>query len=90
MPKNLNLDIVDEVELVSSDEAFEMARKVSLEEGVLAGISTGATITAAIRVSQSSRNGGQEHCCHRCQLWRALFDHSSRSKSCGRSYGCSG
>lgn len=51
VPKNLNLNIVDEVELVSSEDAFDMARKVSLEEGVLAGISTGATITAAIRVA---------------------------------------
>ena len=41
VPNNLNLDIVDEVELVSSEEAFDMARKVSLEEGVLAGISQG-------------------------------------------------
>ena len=35
VPQNLNLDIVDEVELVTSEEAFDMARKVSLEEGVL-------------------------------------------------------
>ena len=59
VPKNLNLDIVDEVELVASDEAFEMARKVSLEEGVLAGISTGATITAAIRVASRPEMAGK-------------------------------
>ena len=59
VPKNLNLDIVDEVELVSSDEAFDMARKVSLEEGVLAGISTGATITAALRIARRPEMAGK-------------------------------
>jgi len=51
VPKNLNLAIVDEVELVSSDDAFEMARKASISEGILAGISTGATLTAALRIA---------------------------------------
>ena len=55
VPKNLNLDIVDEVELVSSDEAFDMARKLSLKEGVLGGISTGATVTAALRIAARPR-----------------------------------
>jgi cysteine synthase A len=59
VPKNLNLDIVDEVELVSSEEAFDMARKVSLEEGVLAGISTGATITAAMRIASRPEMAGK-------------------------------
>ena len=59
VPKNLNLDIVDEVELVSSDEAFDMARKISLEEGVLAGISTGATITAALRIASRPEMAGK-------------------------------
>lgn len=51
VPKNLNIDIVDEVELVSSDDAFEMARKASISEGILAGISTGATLAAALRIA---------------------------------------
>jgi cysteine synthase A len=59
VPKNLNLDIVDEVELVTSEEAFDMARKVSLEEGVLAGISTGATITAALRIASRPEMAGK-------------------------------
>ena len=59
VPNNLNLDIVDEVELVSSEEAFDMARKVSLEEGVLAGISTGATITAALRIASRPEMAGK-------------------------------
>jgi cysteine synthase A len=59
VPKNLNLDIVDEVELISSEDAFDMARKVSLEEGVLAGISTGATITAALRIASRPEMAGK-------------------------------
>ncbi len=59
VPKNLNLGIVDDVELVSSEEAFDMARKVSLEEGILAGISTGATIAAALRVAQRPEMAGK-------------------------------
>ncbi len=59
VPGNLNLDIVDEVELVSSDEAFDMARRISLEEGVLAGISTGATVAAALRVANRPEMAGK-------------------------------
>ena len=59
VPSNLNLDIVDEVELVKSDDAFEMARKLSLEEGVLGGISTGATVTAALRIARRPEMAGK-------------------------------
>lgn len=59
VPNNLNLEIVDEVELVTSDEAFDMARKVSLEEGILAGISTGATIAAALRLARRPEMAGK-------------------------------
>ena len=59
VPNNLNLDIVDDVELVSSDDAFEMARKLSLEEGILGGISTGATVTAALRVAAKPEMEGK-------------------------------
>ena len=50
---------MDEVELVSSDEAFDMARKASLSEGILAGISTGATITAALRIASRPEMAGK-------------------------------
>src|SRR6056300_56291 len=59
VPKNLNLDIVDDVELVTSEDAFEMARQLSLEEGVLGGISTGATITAALRIASRPEMAGK-------------------------------
>jgi len=59
VPKNLNLDIVDEVEQVTSDDAFDMARKLSIKEGVLGGISTGATVTAALRIAKRPDMAGK-------------------------------
>ena len=53
------MDIIDEVELVSSDDAFEMARELSLTEGVLGGISTGATVTAALRIAKRPEMAGK-------------------------------
>jgi cysteine synthase A len=59
VPKNLNLDIIDEVELVSSDDAFDMARKLSVQEGVLGGISTGASVTAGLRIASRPEMAGK-------------------------------
>jgi|TARA_B100001057_G_scaffold107876_1_gene105534 cysteine synthase A len=59
VPKNLNLEIVDEVELVSSEDAFDMARKMTLDEGIMGGISTGATIAAALRIAQRPEMNGK-------------------------------
>ena len=55
VPKNLNLDIVDDVELVTSEDAFEMARQLSLEEGGPWRYFTGATVTAALRIAANRR-----------------------------------
>jgi len=51
IPKNLNVDIVDSIEQVSNDEAISMARRLSDEEGIAGGISSGAAVTAALRVA---------------------------------------
>ena len=51
IPKNLNVDILDGIEKVSNDEAFEMARRLSSEEGIPGGISSGAAVAAALRVA---------------------------------------
>jgi len=59
VPQNLNIDILDEVQLVSSDESFDMAREITLKEGVLAGISTGATVTAALRIAKRPEMEGK-------------------------------
>ncbi|HIF9064928.1 TPA: cysteine synthase A [Photobacterium damselae] len=47
IPGNLDLDLIDEVERVSSDAAIEMAQRLMAEEGILAGISSGAAVVAA-------------------------------------------
>ncbi len=59
VPKNLNLDIVDEVQRVSSDDAFAMARRLGIEEGILGGISTGASVTAALRIGNRPEMAGK-------------------------------
>jgi cysteine synthase len=59
VPRNLNLDIVDEVQRVTSDDAFSMARRLAVEEGVLGGISTGASVTAALRIGNRPEMAGK-------------------------------
>ena len=51
-PPILNTKIYDEIVKVTNDEAFEMAREVARLEGVPVGISSGAALTAAIRVGR--------------------------------------
>jgi cysteine synthase len=52
VPDNLDLSLVDEVQLVSTDESLEYARRLAREEGMLSGISSGAAVLAAIRIAQ--------------------------------------
>ncbi len=52
IPGNLDLELIDRVEQVSSDEAIEMARRLMEEEGILAGISSGAAVVAAKRLAE--------------------------------------
>jgi len=59
VPKNLHLKIVDEVVTVSNDDAILMARRLAKEEGILAGISTGANVWAAIEVAKRPENKGK-------------------------------
>ncbi|MCG3862465.1 MULTISPECIES: cysteine synthase A [unclassified Photobacterium] len=51
IPGNLDLSLIDEVEKVSSDDAIEMARRLMEEEGILAGISSGAAVVAANNIA---------------------------------------
>ena len=52
IPGNLDLSLLDRVEQVTSDEAVEMARRLMQEEGILAGISSGAAVVAANRIAE--------------------------------------
>lgn len=59
VPKVLNLRILDEVITVSNEDAFAMARRLALEEGILAGISSGANVWAALQVAKRPENKGK-------------------------------
>jgi cysteine synthase A len=52
IPKNLNVDVVDEVIQVINEDAFATARALAQEEGLPAGISTGANVWAAMQVAK--------------------------------------
>ncbi len=59
VPKNLDLSLVDRVELVTNDEAIEMARRLAKEEGILSGISCGAAMIAAMRLANDDAFAGK-------------------------------
>ena len=56
VPPVLNTAIIDEIVTVSNGEAFETARDMAKEEGILCGISSGAAVTAALRVARRKEN----------------------------------
>lgn len=59
VPGNLDLSLVDAVELVSNDDAVAHARLLMQKEGILAGISCGAALAAALRVAERPENAGK-------------------------------
>lgn len=50
IPKNLDLSLIDRVIPIGNDEAIVMARRLMEEEGILAGISSGAAVAAAVKL----------------------------------------
>nr|NLU59094.1 cysteine synthase A [Pseudomonas sp. BIGb0427] len=59
VPKNLDLSMVDQVELVSDEESKAMALRLMQEEGILCGISSGAAMAAAVRLAEKPEMQGK-------------------------------
>jgi cysteine synthase A len=59
VPDVLNLNIVDEIFKVKNEEAFETARRLTREEGLLVGISSGAAAFAALQLAKRPENKGK-------------------------------
>lgn len=57
IPEILNMDIIDEVVTVENEDAFDISRKLCKEEGILAGISSGANVWAAIKIAKKAGVG---------------------------------
>ncbi len=63
VPETLDREIIDEIFLVSEAEAFESCRELARKEGVLVGITSGATAHAAIEIAKRPENAGKVIVC---------------------------
>lgn len=59
VPGALDLSLVDDIELVTNEEAVLYARRLALEEGILSGISCGAAVAVAVRLAKKPENEGK-------------------------------
>jgi len=59
IPDVLNVDLIDEIVPVASEDALETARQLAAKEGILSGISGGANVWAAVHLSQRAENEGK-------------------------------
>ena len=59
VPDILDLSLIDDVEQVTNEESVEYARRLTREEGILAGISCGAAVAVACRVAKKPENAGK-------------------------------
>ena len=62
IPKNLDMSLVDETVTVSNEEAFQWSRRLAKEEGIVAGISSGANMCAAAKVAARPEYKGKRIC----------------------------
>jgi len=58
-PDVLDLDVIDEILLVSEEQAFQMCRELAKTEGLLVGITSGAAVDVALRVASLPENAGK-------------------------------
>ena len=56
IPKNLNTKMIDQIEVVSGEDSIAMAKRLNKEEGIPAGISSGAAVVAALRIAAMPEN----------------------------------
>ena len=63
VPETLDREIIDEIYLVSEDEAFETCRRLARKEGILVGISSGAAAFGAMQVAKREENKGKVSVC---------------------------
>jgi cysteine synthase A len=68
IPKNLDTSIVDEVVTVKDEDAFEWGRRLAQQEGIVAGISSGANICAAAQVAARPEFRGKKMVTIMCSL----------------------
>lgn len=59
VPEVLNTKIIDEIILISNDDAIQTARALARVEGILAGISSGAAVSAALQIAARPENEGK-------------------------------
>ncbi len=59
IPPNVDISVIDETVTVTNDEAFSAARRLAREEGILAGISSGAACAAALKVAERKEMAGK-------------------------------
>jgi cysteine synthase A len=59
VPGVLNTESYDEVMRVKNDDAFDIARRMAREEGLLVGISSGAAVWSALQVAKRPENAGK-------------------------------
>lgn len=59
IPTNCDTDVIDDVMRIENQEAFDMAKRLAKEEGILAGISSGANVAAAVKLAQDPVNAGK-------------------------------